>query len=329
MIRQVSVPHGFSELDLAILHALQIDGRAPWTRIASAVGADAATVARHWQAVAEQSLAWLTAWPTPERWSASTDVAVVLLEPGTAVSIVDDLAALPWVLSVDETSAGALLLVAAAGGLPMLGARMREVEGRGAVVRRMDVAAVIVAEDSGWRLRALSRSQERLMRDAPPGDRPRPPRREIVAELAAVLEADPRLPAAAIAAQLGVSEATARRTVDRAIASGQIRVGCDVAMPAAGYRRGAVLWARASDPEQAAIRAARLPETHRVGILVGAAPLYVGVRARSLTALAAIEAAWGEGVDVTDRWTVLRARKRNGHLLDQEGRSVGRVPPRW
>ena len=329
MIRHGDDLHAFSELDLAILHALQVDGRAPWTRVAAAVGADAATVARHWQAMADQSLAWLTAWPTPQRWSESTDVAVVLLDPATSVSTLDDLARLPWVLSVDETSAGPLVLVAGAGGLPLLAERVREIDGHGGIVRRMDVAAAILGEDSAWRLRALSRQQEQMVREPVRGEVPRPPHAEVVTELAAVLEDDPRLPAAAVAAQLGVSEATARRTIDRAVASGQIRIGCDLAMPSAGYRRGAVLWARAADPEQAAVRAARLPQTHRVGLLVGAAPLYVGVRARSLTDLAQIEAAWGPGVEVADRWTVLRAVKRNGHLLGEDGRTIGRVPPRW
>ncbi|WP_067347810.1 AsnC family transcriptional regulator [Microbacterium hydrocarbonoxydans] len=317
------------ELDLAIVHALQIDARAPWTRVAAAVGADAATVARHWQALRDESTAWLTAWPTPERWSSSTDVAVVLLDPRTTPDVIDRVSALPWVLSADETSAGCLVLVASSGGLAQLGERVREIAALGARVRRMDVAAAITAEDSGWRLRVLSRQQQRALRDPNRPDEARAPRPDIVAELAEALDEDPRMPAASVAKMLGVSEATARRTVDRAVAAGLLRLGCDVAMPAAGYRRGAVLWARATDAEAAAGHAARLPEAHRVGILVGRAPLFVCVRARSLTALPAIEEAWGDGVEVVDRWTVLRSIKRNGHLLDAEGRSAGRVPLRW
>jgi DNA-binding Lrp family transcriptional regulator len=317
------------ELDLAIVHALQIDARAPWTRVAAAVGADAATVTRHWQALREESLAWLTAWPTPERWSSTTDVAMVLLDPRTSADVVGEVVRLPWVLSADDTSAGVLVLVAGSGGLPVLGDRAREIAGLGARVRRMDVAAAIVAEDSTWRLRVLSRQQQRALRDPSRPDEARPPRAEIVAEVAEALDDDPRMPAASVAKILGVSEATARRTVDRAVAAGLLRLGCDLAMPAAGYRRGAILWGRAHDAEGAAARAARLPEAHRVGVLVGRAPLFVGVRSRSLADLQQIEQAWGGDVDVTDRWTVLRGIKRNGHLLDPSGRSVERVPLRW
>lgn len=338
-IRHMDV-RSLDELDLAIVHALQIDARAPWTRIAAAVGADAATVARHWQAMREESLAWLTAWPTPERWSSTTDVAMVLLDARTEPGVVEAVTRLPWVLSIDDTSAGLLVLVAGSGGLSVLGDRVREIAGLGADMRRMDVAAAIVAEDSGWRLRVLSRAQQRTLRDSGKRETRREevalsrgearlPRAETVAEVAVALEEDPRMPAATLAVRLGVSEATARRVVDRAVSAGLLRLGCDLAMPAAGYRRGAILWARAAEVEGAAARAGRLEEAHRAGILVGPSPLFVCVRARSLTALPAIEQAWGADIDVTDRWTVLRSIKRNGHLLDGEGRSVERVPLRW
>ncbi len=91
--------------------------------------------------------------------------------------------------------------------------------------------------------------------------------------------------------------------------------------------------ARAAHPglrfEAASIRAARLPEVHRAGVAVGPAPLFACVRARSLTALPAIERAWGGDVEIVDRWTVLRPVKRNGHELDASGRSIARIPPRW
>lgn len=330
MVHEVDGVELLDELDLAILHALQIDARAPWTRVAAAVGADATTVTRHWQELRERSLAWLTSWPTPARWAASTDVAVVLLER-PAPEVQDRIAALPWVLSLDDTSAGCLALIASRGGLAALGARTAELAAAGAVVTRMDVAAAIAAEDSAWRLRALSPEQQRIVRgarDATTAPR-RAPRPEVVAELAEALDEDPRLPAAELGARIGVSEATARRALEAATASGTLRIGCDLAMPTAGLRRGMILWGGAAELEAAAARAARLPGVHRVAALVGPSPLFVCVRASSLTALPAVERAWGPEVSIADRWTVLRSLKRNGHLLDAAGRSVGRVPPRW
>ncbi|MFK4791393.1 AsnC family transcriptional regulator [Microbacterium sp. ZW T5_56] len=349
------VPRSLDEIDLAVLHALQIDARAPWTRIAAVIGVDAATVVRHWSALRADGLAWLTAWPTPQRWSSTTDLGIVLLDSRTPGDALAAVVQRPWVLSVDETSAGYLALVATSAGLARLGDRARELSDDGAPVLRMDVAASIVAEDSTWRLAVLSAAQQRSLRAGGPADaaagvarqaavgqtamgsaaavKPvagtRPIAAATVAEIAAALDEDPRMPAATLAVRLGVSEATARRTLERVTAAGLLRFGCDLAMPAAGFRRGVVLWGRSDDPEGAATRAVRLPEVHRAGILVGAAPLFVCLRARSLTALPAVERSWGADVEITDRWTVLRSMKRNGHVLDADGRSVARVAPSW
>ena len=316
----------FDEIDLALLHALQIDARAPWTRIAAATGVDATTIARHWAELRERSLAWLTIWPTPERWASTTDLAFALLDADAASA--ERIATRSHVLSLDDTSAGLLALVASRGGLSALGERVRDLEHDGARLIRMDVAASIAAEDSGWRLRALSPAQKRIMRAGAPSST-RAPRPDVVAELAEALDDDPRLPAAVVATRLGVAEATARRALEGAQASGLLRIGCDVAMPAAGLRRGAYLWARASDPAAASARVAHHEAVHRVATLVGPAPLHIAVRAPSLSALPEIERGWSGDLEIVDRWAVLRPLKRNGHLLDAVGRTRGRVAPAW
>ena len=317
------------ELDLALIHALQIDARAPWSRVAAVLGVDTATVTRHWRSLEERRLAWVTMWPTPQRWAATSDVAIVLLEAGPDAR--DALIELPWVVGLDATSAGMMATITDARGLDGLGDRARAVADLGARVHRMDVVATISEEDSTWRLQALSREQQRALAPTFPAGAMRMPSAEAVADIAAELDDDPRLPALTLARRIGVSEATARRLVDRATATGLLRFGCDLAMPAAGLGRGAVLWGRAHDVEVAADRAARLPEAHRVGVVVGPAPLHVCVRARSLTALPRIERSWHDAasVDITERWTVLRTWKRNGHVLDAEGRSIRRIPTQW
>ncbi|QCQ17998.1 AsnC family transcriptional regulator [Microbacterium sp. RG1] len=324
------MPGSLSELDLAIVHALQIDGRAPWARIAAAVGADTGTVTRHWQDLRAGGLAWTTIWPTPERWARTTDVALVLMDADAAAR--DAIALMPWVIALDETSAGVLAVVAESGGLEAIGARVRTISGLGAGIRRADVAASIAQEDSTWRLQALSRAQQRLL-VAPAGARRdvRPPSPEVTAEIAAALADDPRLAVLTLGRRLGVSEPTMRRTLDRAIAAGVLRFGCDLAMSAAGLGRAAVLWARARDVDAAADRAGLLAETHRAGVVVGPSPVFASVRMRTLTALPSIEHRWQDAaaVEVADRWTVLRTWKRNGHLLDGEGRSIRRIPVEW
>lgn len=324
-------PRLLDELDLAIVHALQINARAPWTRVAHAVGADSATVTRRFAQMREERLAWLTCWPKAAQWESSADLAMVLLE---AHANVDAISALPWTLSIDETSAGVVVLVATGAGLRSLGPRVRELAvtaglGVAGVAPRMHVVSAVRAEDSTWHTGALDLTGQRILTSSAPADPAIAPKRETVAELLQVLSEDPRMSAAHLATSLGVSEATARRTVERAAASGRLGLGCDLAVPSAGLRRGAMLWARSSHLQAAGGRAKSLASAYRVLEVVGPAPLCISVRAATLTALPEIERALGEDIEITDRWTVLSNRKRNGHLLDEWGRTCGAVPVRW
>lgn len=328
-------PRLLDELDLSIVHALQIDARAPWTRVAAAVGADSATVSRRWEQMQEESLAWLTCWPQSAQWESSTDLAMVLLG---ADSDLDAICAQPWAFSVDETSAGVVALVAAQSGLRGLGGRVQELaelaagpggthDGR---TPRMHVVSAVLAEDSSWRTRALDARGQRIMTGEPGGassSAARPPKSEVVAELLEALGEDPRMSAAKLAGHLGVSEATARRTVERS--TGRLGLGCDLSSWAAGLRRGAMLWARSSQLHTAGAQARWLPQSYRALQVVGPAPLCISVRATTLTALPELEHALGDGIEIVDRWTVLGARKRNGRLLDEWGRALGRVDVRW
>jgi len=326
-------PRLLDELDLAIVHALQIDARAPWTRIGAAVGADSATVARRWEAMRAESLAWLTCWPKPAQWESSTDLAMVVLEADAEVGAICEL---PWALTIDETSAGVVALIASGAGLRRLGARAQELAHAAAGGRtpsggapRMHVISAVLAEDSLWRTRALDARGQRIMAGPSPEETAHPPKPEQVVELLAALAEDPRMSAARLAVRLGVSEATARRAVDRAAATGRLGLGCDLAMPSAGLRRGAMLWAKSPEPHAAGAQARRLPQSYRVIEVVGPASLCVSVRSTTLTALPEIEQQLGPGIEIVDRWTVLAERKRNGHLLDDGGRTVSRVGVEW
>ena len=324
-----AAPRLLDELDLAIVHALQLDARAPWTRVASAVGADSATVSRRWEQLREERLAWLTCWPKAAQWESNTDLAMVLLEAHADISAIS---ALPWTLSIDETSAGVVALVATGAGLGSFTPRVRELAitaGLGDAAPRMYVVSTVHAEDSMWRTGALDPRGQRIITESLPGEPAIAPKREVVAELLDVLDEDPRMSAAMLATRLGVSEATARRAVERATASGRLGLGCDLAVPSAGFRRGVMLWARSAQLQFAGSRAKGLPQTYRALEVVGPAPLCVSVRAATLTALPELERALGDDIEITDRWTILNPRKRNGHVLDEWGRTIERVPVRW
>ncbi|MFC7564574.1 AsnC family transcriptional regulator [Actinomadura namibiensis] len=64
------------ELDLALVNALQLDPRAPWSRLSGPLGVDAATLSRRWSRLTESGAAWVTCVAGPpssttgrSRWS--------------------------------------------------------------------------------------------------------------------------------------------------------------------------------------------------------------------------------------------------------------------
>lgn len=319
-----------SELDLALVHALQEDARAPWARIAQVLDVDAATVARRWAAISEARWAWFTVWPSPEHHSVLSDAALVRVTGELTSERVARWCALPWVLTAERTSAGLCAVAVGRGGLPALEHRIASTFAGPGLHAVVEYAAEIPREDSAWRLRSLSERQVRqvLVRTASATRRARPPRDDVVAEVTALLREDARMSFGAMATRLGVSDATARRTVERLIGEGLVRVGCDVAMPAVGLGRGAVVRIGAWHSPEAVRRVLTHPAVHRVACTIGPAAATVSVRMTSLTELRGIEQAWGN-LHVVDRWTVTMPLKRNGHLLADDGRSTGHVDIAW
>lgn len=334
------------ETDLAIVHALQMEARAPWARVAETIEVDAGTVVRRWEQLKRHGLAWLTVWPTPERWAGVTDAAVVRVSPAPAdhAAVVAALCALPWVVNLDETAEGLAALAVGGPGLAILDAKIRwEISLLpGVQLAQSWYLSSVLREDGGWRLRVLSERQQRFLahsRATETSGVPRPVPAEQAERVLQLLREDVRMPIGRIAEELELSPTTAGRLIDRLTRSAHLRFGCDVALPAAGLGRGAMLFLETDDPFSVARAAARHPAVHRAFTLASRASVLVACRFHSLTALPEIEqqifdAATADSarmrfVRVEDRWPVLASYKRNGRLLNQEGRSSGEVPVSW
>ncbi|WP_148667527.1 Lrp/AsnC family transcriptional regulator, partial [Arthrobacter sp. Hiyo1] len=67
-----------SETDLEIVNALQINPRADWSRVGDVLGLSGPTVARRWNSLAEQGLAWITPAPGPRYLSAGWSAFISL-----------------------------------------------------------------------------------------------------------------------------------------------------------------------------------------------------------------------------------------------------------
>lgn len=320
------------EIDLALIDALQVNPRAPWTTIASVLDVDAVTAARRWRRLHEERLAWWVVTPSAARLTPYLDATLVLLRcaPGSAEDAAERAAAPDWVHTVDLVSGTADLAVVVLGsGLAEVHRRVDELAAlcRGEIVERR-VVADVHAEDAGWRLGICSAAQRRALLPRTDQPRPAPPRAALVDDLLAALGDDARLSGQELAARVGGSEPTVRRGLDRALRSGAIRLGCDLATPAAALGRGVLLEVEVDDPDRAGPALAGAAPVHRCVQTVGAGNLTLGVRLASLAQLPRIEtdlAALAPGWQVRSRSTVLRPVKRQGQVLDSSGR---RAAPR-
>ena len=97
--------YSFDERDLRLLHALQIRPRAPWATLAPAVGADPVTLARRWESLQEQGLAWISSYA-----GSGTGVISAILEiecsPSSTPSVTEELAKDPEVQAIVSADRG-------------------------------------------------------------------------------------------------------------------------------------------------------------------------------------------------------------------------------
>ena len=329
---------GFSELDLALVDALQTSPRAPWSRIGRALGVDATTAARHWERLRTAGLAWITAHDAAR--TATVAFVEVRCRPGSLASVSAAAAQLPWVFNVDETAGDFdLFLGVVAADLPALGRSVHETIGVLDGVRdlRTRLAISQYGEGSDWRTRALEPADRATLSD------PRPPTRAVFAtdmhdrpapEDQALLDAlgdDGRLGYTELAALTGMSEHTARRRLRRMLREGGITIRCDLARPLAGLPTAMIY--RASVPhsrrEETGNALARMKQVRWCVSASGPHNLLVITWLHGLAAVDPFEALLAErfpDLEVRDRTAVLRSVKHMDRLLDRRGRATGRVP---
>ncbi len=321
------------EVDLALIDALQVNPRAPWTAIASVLDIDAVTATRRWKRLHDDRLAWWVVRPSADRLTPYVDATLALLRcpEGTAEKAAQAAAGPEWAHTVDLIAGTTDLAVV------VLGSGLGEVQQRldvladkcgGEIVERRVIAGVH-AEDAGWRLGISSASQRRTLLPRDDLARPTPPRSEMVDDLLSALGDDARLSGQELATRVGTSEPTVRRAMDRALRSGAIQLGCDLAMPAAGLGRGVLLEVEVDHPVQSGRALAEAGPVHRCVQSVGAGNLSLWVRLSSLAQLPGIEgdlAPLAPGWRVRSRQTVVRPVKRQGQVLDQRGRRAAPRP---
>ncbi|WP_284747129.1 Lrp/AsnC family transcriptional regulator [Amycolatopsis sp. RTGN1] len=314
--------------DLALVEALQRDPRAPWTRIAAAVGTDATTAARRWDRLQAAGLAWLTAYVTaPTTTVGYVDVAC---RPDSLAELTRELCGWPSVFSVERTTSRfSLFLSLAARDLDALDGLVTGRLGALPGVRevRFAVATRVYREGSGWLVNALAPEQRAVLDETAVQARLVVPQQWNDRDLRALVESlgeDGRRSYAELARDCRMSESAVRRTLARMLRNHELDFRCDLAhVPAgwpviAGYR----LDIAAGDLDRAGTAIAQLPETRLSAAVVGEGNLVVSAWLREPAGCTAYEtrlAAAAPGARVLDRAITLRMPKRMGRLLSPHG----------
>ncbi|GAB2726912.1 AsnC family transcriptional regulator [Kitasatospora kifunensis] len=328
------------ELDLALVNAMQLRPRAPWSLLGQTLGISPVTAARRWRRLSQAGIAWVTAYGLPHPEDRGC-VAYLDLDcaPDRLWQIADELAEDPHVMSVEHFSQGCSLVVTAAfTDLAMVSRYTTERLGRlpGVTAVRAHLATGFYAEGIRWRLDSLDPAQRVELHDdhsaanGPPS-RVRAEVREEDRELLIRLGVDGRLDQAELAAATGLSPSTLRRRLDRLAASDAIRFRCEIAARDAG--RPVLATFRADLPpdrlDEVGPQLARLPEIRLCVAVTGAHNLILSVWLRSLADVQRLEASLARrfpDLRVAERRVSLRTVKRMGRILDADGRAVRAVP---
>ncbi|MBG0850496.1 AsnC family transcriptional regulator [Streptomyces spinoverrucosus] len=325
-----------SELDLAIVNALQIQPRAPWSLVGRVLGVDAVTVARRWKRLSDSGAAWVSGHMAPgtdDRVMAQVEIVTAAAQTGRVAEILArdistlsvkqtsgarDILAIVWAYSLDELA-------------DYIGERIARCPGVRAT--RSHVVTDAPYEGSRWRLRSLSAEQRAQLRPPERPPVPAEPLRPLDRRIVVALGEDGRMPLSELAERAGTSVATARRRLSQLLGSGGLVLRCSLARPLTGWPVTAVYFASVpAEHLQAAEAALRtLPELRLCTVTAGPHNLILDAWLRGVHDVHRLEAHLEHemahlGFRVGDRAVVLRTDKNVGRILDRRGHSVAAVP---
>lgn len=331
----VTAPSELSETDLALLEALQVQPRAPWSRIGPVIGISASTAARRWRRLTEHGMAWMSAYPAQH-------VSVVgYVDVACRADALDALTRRVegWgpVFGVERTTGDhPLFLSVAARDLPSLDDFVTRRIGGLAGVRsvRLSVCTRVYKEGSGWLVHTLN-DQQRAELSAPRARTVRTPGPtgpyESDLPLLAALGADARGTHAELARASGLSETTVRRRLYRMTGNGELYFRCDLNQYLAGWPVAATYRIAAPGAEADAVARvlAALPQTRLCCSVTGESNLLLSVWLRSAADCPDLEARIlrrHPELRIAERTITLHAPKRMGRLIDRRGMAHAYVP---
>jgi DNA-binding Lrp family transcriptional regulator len=314
-------------VDNQLLHALVIDGRAPFSLLGEVIGTSEQTVARRYRRLHEAGAVRVLVLPGP------TDVGLdwivrIGVRPGAAARLAGALAARNDVSWVRIMAGGAeILCISRPSSLKERDALLLERLARTNLVTTVAAHAIMrVFGGTGVRDWSafddpLDPAQVDALRPASSerSSRPSEARPEDAALLDALRE-DGRAGYAQLAAAARISAARARRRLDTLLASGRAYVHTDVATELLGFPTAASLWLSVppGDLERVGGQLAELQQTTFVAAVSGPANLTASLVCRSETELYSLltdEVGAIDAVRAAEVSPVIRRIKQAGTVL--------------
>ena len=325
-----------TELDLAVVNALQVNPRASWSQVGRVLGVDASTAARRWARLEGRGAAWAVGQPLQFEHTAYACMEVST-EPGWTLDVAGILARDPEAMTIDVAAGGRDLIVTiTCPHADHLADYLLDRVPRIPHVTRVQSHILVRAytDASRWRVRALtSRQESELAALIPEVDeahrmhRATPLDNRLVAELSV----DGRRAVGELAKATGTSESTVRRRINALVGSGALRLRCELARDLTQWKVSEWFFLRVPPDriDEAGQVLAGVPEVRAVLSAAGPFNLLVAVWLRTVADGQLLETQLARRlpyVEVVDRSVVIRPFKLVGRMLDARGFATGVVP---
>jgi len=317
--------------DLRLLHALQVEPRASWNQLAPIIGVGPGTLARRWERIATEGLAWITGLDTRGQ--------LVLLEIdcdlALSKAVAEQLSRDPRV-EVLEFASGArtLLALMAFDGLPaasrFLTLEIDTIEGVRAI--RSHLLSDTLIHDRDWRLHALEPAEvERIPVPAPPRSRAatRVPD-DVDGAIMRELWADGRAQVSDMSERTGIAPQRLADGIATLRGSGALALRTDIAREASDWPVNA--WYFISAPGRTVLTAGRsiatVPQVRFAATSASWCNLIVSVGLSHISELSRFEADLERVLPdavVGDRSVVLRTVKHMNQRIGAHSRASGSV----
>ncbi|GGV46249.1 AsnC family transcriptional regulator [Streptomyces griseoflavus] len=275
-------------LDLRLLHALQLDGRAPFSKIADVLGVSDRTVARRFGRLRSTGSARVTGVPHSRRTGHAEWLVRMRGLPSATAPLARALARRPDTAWVTVLSSGTEIVcifrVAEEGPAPLEGL------GRLPQITQVDAQRLLrPVMDHRWsgRTSALTAEQITAMRPPPATDGGPFRLTEFDRRLLPALAADGRAAYPDLAQQVGWSESAVRRRLKELRTAGVLQLDVEVAPRLFGYSAQCLVWLTATPARLGGVAQALAadPEAAFVGTTTGAHNLIAIVVCRDADAL--------------------------------------------